>query len=79
MQLIIREAAILALRGCLVLIAKRATKQRTQRYYRVFLEVQQSFKGKAPEAIHGALLTIGPSVVCSQFAQFVAVASRSLA
>lgn len=40
-KLAIREAAIEALRGCLALIAKRASRMRAQRYYKIFLEVQQ--------------------------------------
>jgi FKBP12-rapamycin complex-associated protein len=40
-KVLVREAAIEALRGCLSLIAKRTSKQRPQRYYRIFMEVQQ--------------------------------------
>lgn len=55
----IRIAAVEALTCCLVLIEKRVQRTRSQKYYKIFDEVQQTFKLSKPDGIHGALLVVG--------------------
>jgi len=55
----IREAGVEALRGCLAVITKRASKQRQLRYSKIWAEVQASLRLKTADAAHGALLVIG--------------------
>ena len=62
-KLQIREAAIDALRHCLLLISKRALRLKIQRYDKIFQEIQQSFKSNNSDSIHGALLAIGEVLV----------------
>ena len=58
-KLAIRDAAVLALRACLTLISKRASRWRLQWYYKIFGEAQKGFKLSTSESVHGSLLTIG--------------------
>jgi len=66
----IRDAAIQALRACLVLIAQRDVKWRNQWYEKVFLEVQNGFKSDTALSIHGSLLTISKLTMLSIAAWF---------
>ena len=60
-KLAIREAAVRALRQCLVVIEKRETRYRVQWYYKLYEETQSgiSAKGASVEDVHGSLLAFG--------------------
>eukprot|EP00887_Chlorella_sp_A99_P006163 scaffold3.g6163.t1 len=56
----IREAAVEALRACLVLVEKRETRYRVQWYYRLFEETQRGLtRVTSLETVHGSLLALG--------------------
>ncbi|KDD73785.1 hypothetical protein H632_c1839p0, partial [Helicosporidium sp. ATCC 50920] len=59
-RLAVREAAVLALRACLVLVEKRETRYRVQWYYRLFEETTRGLsRGTTVEVVHGSLLALG--------------------
>eukprot|EP00898_Chlorokybus_atmophyticus_P008681 jgi/Chlat1/8814/Chrsp90S08148 len=59
-KLLVREAAVSALRACLCIIEKRETRHRVQWYYRMFEQTQDGLtRNLSTESIHGSLLTIG--------------------
>jgi hypothetical protein len=54
------QASILALRSCLSLIAKRASRMRSEWYYKIYREVKKGLQSSDnAHAIHGSLLTVG--------------------
>lgn len=56
----VREAAVAALRACLVLVEKRETRYRVQWYYRLFEETQRGLtRVTSLETVHGSLLALG--------------------
>jgi FKBP12-rapamycin complex-associated protein len=56
----VREAAVKALRACLVLVEKRETRYRVQWYYRLFEETQRGLtRVTSLETVHGSLLALG--------------------
>lgn len=56
----IREAAVAALRACLMLVEKRETRYRVQWYYRLFEETQRGLtRVTSLETVHGSLLALG--------------------
>lgn len=56
----IREAAVAALRACLILVEKRETRYRVQWYYRLFEETQRGLtRVTSVETVHGSLLALG--------------------
>ena len=56
----VREAAVNALRACLVLVEKRETRYRVQWYYRLFEETQRGLtRVVSVETVHGSLLALG--------------------
>ena len=56
----VREAAVAALRACLVLVEKRETRYRVQWYYRLFEETQRGLtRVVSVETVHGSLLALG--------------------
>lgn len=56
----VREAAVAALRACLVLVEKRETRYRVQWYYRLFEETQRGLtRVVSMETVHGSLLALG--------------------
>lgn len=59
-KLHIREAAVGALRACLILIEKRETRYRVQWYYRLFEQTRSGLGRAMPvEVVHGSLLALG--------------------
>ena len=56
----IRDAAVSALRSCLILVEKRETRYRVQWYYRLFEETQLGLaRSQSVEVVHGSLLALG--------------------
>ena len=56
----VREAAVAALRACLVLVEKRETRYRVKWYYRLFEETQRGLtRATSVETVHGSLLALG--------------------
>jgi len=56
----VREAAVAALRACLILVEKRETRYRVQWYYRLFEETQRGLtRVTSVETVHGSLLALG--------------------
>lgn len=56
----IREAAVDALRACLMLVEQRETRYRVQWYYRLFEETQRGLtRVTSLETVHGSLLALG--------------------
>lgn len=56
----IREAAVAALRACLILVEKRETRHRVQWYFRLFEETQHGLtRVTSLEVVHGSLLVLG--------------------
>lgn len=56
----VREAAVAALRACLVVVEKRETRYRVQWYYRLFEETQRGLtRVTSLETVHGSLLALG--------------------
>ena len=59
-KLAVREAAVAALRACLVLVEQRETRYRVQWYYRLFEETQRGLtRVTSLETVHGSLLALG--------------------
>ena len=60
-RLTVREAAVRALRECLVVIEQRETRYRVQWYYKLYEETQGGLlaKGANVEQVHGSLLAFG--------------------
>ncbi|MEW5302322.1 MAG: hypothetical protein WDW36_005122 [Sanguina aurantia] len=65
-RLNVREAAVAALKACLVLVEKRETRYRVQWYYKLFEQTmrglhreQRSGASPSPDAIHGSLMALG--------------------
>lgn len=56
----IRDAAVSALKACLILVEKRETRYRVQWYYRLFEETQRGLtRVTSVETVHGSLLALG--------------------